>query len=220
MKRIAWALTVIIGILPINTAADRHGWTVSSSTDEWSGKQFNYATSPRTTSSDLDFPYRDVQSWIQLSCGGGEPALALGFTTPPNLTDGEYDSYGRQTHRVGLRWANQKQGDRHQENWEVADNNGKRWLWLLNTFAFTDDKWLVMDMQDRDWVKVRLNWYGSGWVVFQYDTRGFADAFNRLPCNSPKVSRRRVKTRGERVAAGDIFAGCELVIGGCRGDDS
>ena len=216
MKRITWAIGVVGALLSMPADAALFGWTVESFVDEWSGKQSDYAMSPSTTSANLDFPYRNVRSWIQLSCRGREPALALRFTTAPNLTDGRYDSNGRVSHWVNLRWANQKQGERHQTAWEVGDNNGKRSLWFLGSFAFTDDKWLVMDMQDRDWVKVQLNWYGSGRVVFRYDTRGFAEALNRLACIAPEPSRRRIKTRRERIAAGDLFAGCELVRGGCH----
>ncbi len=152
MKRITWAIGVVGALLSMPADAALFGWTVESFVDEWSGKQSDYAMSPSTTSAKLDFPYRNVRSWIQLSCRGREPALALRFTTAPNLTDGMYDSNGRVSHWVNLRWAKQKQGERHQTAWAVGDNNGKRSLWFLGSFAFTDDKWLVMDMQDRDWL--------------------------------------------------------------------
>ena len=65
-------------------------WGTSFSKDEMTGEFSAYANSPVTyPSTEMDFPYGNVSSWLGIGCDKNSEWIYLGFSDSPNLLDTE-----------------------------------------------------------------------------------------------------------------------------------
>ena len=218
----ATTLAILTGLFSITALAE---WKQNTDVDEFDGHRTDYvASSWESPLSILPPPYDDLKARLVVTCSGAKwnalPSVEIQFNSRLNFDDGRPKQHNRHNGITGItdafettiaaRWANEQKRRGAHSVWNV-------WKTSPRTAKFLNSGWqgskeLVWDLLDRDWVKMRMFW-GGDTATFQFNTSNFAHVFLAASCpHEAKPSRRRTKIRKDRIAAGDLFGGHELLI--------
>ena len=118
----------------------------------------------------MDFPYQGTRSSMHVECRGGKPSVHFEFSQVPNLIDatprnGGYNDIFTATIL-----------NRRVRTLELTQNWGSKIIRVMQ-----DDEFLPL-VQEQSKFSLRLKWYGTEGVYFEYDMTGAKEAIGSLPC--------------------------------------
>ena len=212
----ATTLVILTTLFSVTAFAE---WKRNVDVDEFDGRRTDYVASAwESPLSILPPPYDDLKAKLLVFCSGARwnpiPSVRIEFNSRLDfdaIRDSITGRYSIATDvKIAMRWANEQKQRGAQSLWNVYETSS-RTAEFLNS-GWQGSKQLVWDLLDRDWVKMRMSWGGEV-ATFQFNTSDFADAFFATSCpHEAKPSRRRTKIRRDRIAAGDLFGGHELLV--------
>ena len=211
----AMTLAILAGLFSTTALAE---WKRHVDVDEFDESRTEYvASSWESPLSVLPPPYDDLKARLLIICSGARwnpmPSVRIEFNSRLNF-DASWDSItGAQDMSIWMRWANEQKRRGAQPAWKIYETSSRTAEFLYSSSGWqAGSKQLVWDLLDRDWVKMRMSW-GGDVATFQFNTSDVADAFLATSCpHEAKPNRRRTKIRKDRIAAGDLFGGHELLV--------
>lgn len=118
----------------------------------------------------MDFPYQGTKSSMRVECRGGKPSVHFEFTQAPNLTNATPRNGGYNNILTGTIL------DGRVRTLELTQNWGSKIIRLDQ-----DDEFVPL-VQEQSKFSLRLKWYGTEGVQFDYDMTGAKEAIASLPC--------------------------------------
>ena len=144
-------------------------WSISTSTDEMSGKVSVYTLSPDISPTHpMGSPYDDVVAWIGVSCSNTDEWAYIGFSTAPNLINTDtQDGYDRISTRI--KWDDSIQNVTLLQTW------GDRFL----SFSLNNAD-VINNLQTHSTLLLELEWYGEGNVYFNFPLAGASEGIRSI----------------------------------------
>ncbi|WP_434940256.1 zinc ribbon domain-containing protein [Shewanella sp. HL-SH8] len=154
--------------LPVKAIPSKPAWRTSSSKDEMTGAFSAYAASPTSyPAQEMDFPYRDVSSWLAIGCDKNSEWIYFGFNNSPNLTDTEtLEGYNLINTRI--RWD------------DVVENVQLTQDWSSKFIHFRNRKESISKVERSNTAKLELHWYGQSSTYFEYTLNGSSKALAEI----------------------------------------
>lgn len=143
-------------------------WDTYTSRDEMTGNFSAYITSPIAFPlTKMDFPYRDVISWLAIGCNGKGEWAYLGFNSSPNITNDETrDGYNIIDTRI--KW------DDKVEDAQLTQDWGAKFI------HFSQGKETISKIEKSNVLKVELHWHGQQPTYFEYTLNGSSMALAEI----------------------------------------
>lgn len=139
-------------------------WKFHQSKDEMTGDVRGFASSPRSPPrKSMDFPYRDIESWMGVGCENESEWVYFGFSSKPNITNNETES-GYSVISTRIKW------DENLEDVKLTQEWGSEFI------HFMYDKPALKNISEKNKVLLELDWYSEGMVHFEYTLRGSSKA--------------------------------------------
>lgn len=155
----------LITSIAITSFTANASWNVSSDVDEMTGEATHYAISQSTESiNKMDFPYKDVRSWIGVGCDKKIEFIFIGFNKSPNITnDKNQDGWSLISTR--FEWDNDVESVKLSQTW------GSKFLQFRG-----DDSKFIKKIESKKNGLLYLSWHGQGSVYFPYSFEGSSKA--------------------------------------------
>lgn len=155
----------LIASIAITSFTANASWSVSSNVDEMTGETTHYAMSQsKVSTKKMEFPYRDVRSWIGVGCNKKDEWVFIGFNKSPNITnDKTQDGWSLISTR--FKW------DKDVESVKLSQTWGSKFL----HFRGKDSKFITK-IESKNSGLLELSWHGQGSVYFPYSFAGSSKA--------------------------------------------
>ncbi len=150
---------------PLDISNEKLTWSTISTIDEMSGVTTYHAFSPKIfPTSQLKFPYKDVFSYMGVSCQKGSFQVYLVFNKT-NLS-------GRATYKNGNRFINTKvkfDENISDENFVLIKGREDSLYFSNQDGDFISPVEILQRLISSSYMLLQLNWHGNGDVYFRYD---------------------------------------------------
>jgi len=156
---------------PVKAIPSKPAWTTSNSKDEMTGAFFAYATSPTSyPAQEMDFPYRDVNSWLAIGCHKKSEWIYFGFNNSPNLINltGSETRDGYNLISTRIEW------DDAVENVQLTQDVSSQFIHFRNI------KESIFRVERAKTAKLELHWYGLSSTYFEYTLNGSSKALAEI----------------------------------------
>lgn len=163
-----------VPVEPTSPAATRvyeplRSWTTLWLTDEFGDRSAKAAVSERDLSlRPMQYPYEDMRARIMVACN----RVWIRFDGPPNINATDYYS-GGERHRIRVKFDSDEA--RH-----VSASQG----WQSKDVNISNDAEVIRGLAAAEEVAIAFNWFGQGWVAFQWALDGSSDAIRESCQNS------------------------------------
>ena len=167
-------------IFQVQSAIAFGQWEFKSATDEMTGEKSYYATSPFVKPKNvMDFPYKNVLSWIGVGCKEEKKWMYFAFTKRPNLVGDVTESgYSWTTQRIKI---DENLTEVYlEQSWGSKSLSVEDSEYLKNLISTAD---LINSLPKANELLLELTWHGNGNVYFPYPMTGSADALAQLFSN-------------------------------------
>jgi|SRR5690625_419257 len=168
---IAIALFIAPFYMVLSSMPAHAAWTAHKFKDDFTGAVvWNAMGDEVSPESPLDFPYRGTAAHIVIGKQNGELFAAIVFNGSINIVGG---SYGVYTGAVAYKVDAIIDGDR--ETITMYQTNSEN-----DTLRIRYVDWFINKVRNNDTIKIRLQWYGNGGVVFLFHTDGAKKAIGQF----------------------------------------
>lgn len=151
-----------------HSSAVASDWRFKTSNDEMTGEIRAFAFGPSAApTKPLEFPYRNIRSWMGFGCDRKGEWAYVGFSESPNITNTRPKSGGYSLMQNRIRW------DDSVEKVKMSQRFGARFL------HFENDAKAISNMNNASSVLLELAWYRSGNTYFKYSLKGSASAIEK-----------------------------------------
>ena len=163
-------------IAPLDHASGQASWgQVRANPDELTGNVSHYSVSGPAATVRFSFPYDNVRGYIYAVCESNEsPYIGLTFSRSPNLVNDQTESgYSVSRNRISI--------DGNVERYRFTQQWGSRNI-------FSTDQRLVARIKSGVLMRLELDWYGEGKVIFSFPLTGSSKAISALDSKCKSAS--------------------------------
>ena len=160
---------ILMTIVLILTASVSAEWTVNSSKDPMTGNEKWVAKSSYAVATEeMEFPYHNVEAWIEVVCENGATNVKIGFSNGPNLMNTSLHQDGYEIIDTRIKWDDEIE--------EIRLNHD----YASKYIDFRNDNDIIEKLKNHNTLLLELNWFAEDEVYFEFSLDNSQEAVNEI----------------------------------------
>lgn len=171
-KKIIISGLIFMTIIFILTTSVSAEWTVDSSKDPMTGtEKWTAKSSYAVATEEMEFPYHNVEAWIEVVCESGTTNVKIGFSNGPNLMDTSLHQDGYEIIDTRIKW------DVKIEEIRLNHDYASKYI------DFRNDQDIIEKLKNYNTLLLELNWFAEDEVYFEFSLDGSKEAMDEIQEN-------------------------------------